>query len=121
MAEGIVAKETLESELKRLKQDQRKMREDEVFLGLTPAERAVFNEKLARISSLEIKIQTMASAEEKARSFKAEQRGRWNQSAETDASQTEARQSYRNRETESSNMEKRATEKSPEQRKRPRY
>jgi hypothetical protein len=71
MAEGSVAKETLESELKRLKQEQRKTREDEVFLGLTSAERAAFNERLARISSLEIKIQTMASAEEKGRSIKS--------------------------------------------------
>jgi hypothetical protein len=113
-----VARETLESELKRLKQEQRQTREDEVFLGLTPAERAVFKEKLARINSLEIKIQTMARAEAKSRSIQAEQRGHWNESAETDTPQTEARRSYRGRETESSNPEKRVVEKSPEQGKR---
>jgi hypothetical protein len=52
--------ETRESELKRLQTEQRKMREDEVFGGLSVQEQAEYKKKVERIGSLEIEIREIA-------------------------------------------------------------
>jgi hypothetical protein len=48
-----VAKEQPESELERLREEQRKTRHDEVFGGLSPAEEADYNRNTERIRELE--------------------------------------------------------------------
>ncbi|MGA9391669.1 MAG: hypothetical protein WBV69_14615 [Candidatus Sulfotelmatobacter sp.] len=45
--------ETRQSELMRLRREQRKTREDEVFLGSSAAERAEYEKKEDRINELE--------------------------------------------------------------------
>jgi hypothetical protein len=52
-----MAREKPESELKRLKQEQNKARQDEVFGGLSPVEWAEFNGRVKRIHELESDIQ----------------------------------------------------------------
>jgi hypothetical protein len=96
-----VEKETLESELARLKKEQRKTRENEVFVGLSIKERAVYNEKSARIDELKTEIQAIAFGEVKAPSSKSEQHRHWNKNTETDTHQSEAHQPYGSREKES--------------------
>jgi hypothetical protein len=58
-----VATEQLESELKRLRKEQRKTRQDEVFGGLSTVEKAEYNGKARRVHELERKLQasTLAS------------------------------------------------------------
>jgi len=51
-----MVREKHESELKRLRTEQTKSRQDEVFGGLSPAERAKYNEKSERIHQLESQI-----------------------------------------------------------------
>ena len=48
--------ETTEFELARLRNQQAKTREDEVFGGLTPAERAAYDLRQDRINELEITL-----------------------------------------------------------------
>ena len=48
-----MAKEQPKSELKRLREEQRKTRHDEVFGGLSPAEEAGYNRNAERIRELE--------------------------------------------------------------------
>jgi hypothetical protein len=50
---SIMKYETSESELTRLLKEQCKTREDEVFLGQSPAERAAYESKADRIYELE--------------------------------------------------------------------
>jgi hypothetical protein len=83
------------------------------FTGLSPIERAAYNRKTDRIHSIETEIQASAVAEEKSQSSKSEQRGHWNENAETDTPQSEAHQPYRSREKESSNRLKRQGRKKP--------
>jgi hypothetical protein len=45
-----VAKEKLESELRRLRTEQEKAQQDEVFLGLSPTKRAEYDKKAERVS-----------------------------------------------------------------------
>ncbi len=52
----IMATENRESELMRLRQEVKKTRQDEVFGGLTTAERFEYNCKLQRINELEIEM-----------------------------------------------------------------
>lgn len=63
--------EKREAELNRLLKEQHKARQDEVFGGFSPAERAEYEEKADRIHALESEIQ--ASAKEGSLSAKAEQ------------------------------------------------
>jgi hypothetical protein len=58
-----VATEQPESELKRLRKEQRKTRQDEVFGGLSTVEEAEYNGKARRVHELEIELQasTLAS------------------------------------------------------------
>jgi hypothetical protein len=96
-----MAKEKPESELKRLRTEQEKIRRDEVFGGLSPAERAAYNRKSDRIHELESEIQAGAVAEKSSQFAKAEQRRQWNKGSDTDTPQDEARQPYRSREEDS--------------------
>jgi hypothetical protein len=107
-----VEKETLESELARLKKEQRKTRENEVFGGLSINERAVYNEKSARIDELKTEIQ---ASEEKSPSSKSEQRRYWNKNTETDTHQSEAHQPYGSREKESTNAQERQGREKPKE------
>jgi hypothetical protein len=50
---GNMRTESLQSELARLQKEQAKTREDEVFGGLSPAERSAYDCKQARIEELE--------------------------------------------------------------------
>jgi len=58
-----VATEQPESELKRLREEQRKTRQDEVFGALSPAEEAAYNGKARRVHELEreLRASTFAS------------------------------------------------------------
>ena len=67
-----MANETPTSELKRLGQEQDKTRRDEVFGGLSAAERAEYDVKRVRIHALEREIQASAAAEEISKSAKAD-------------------------------------------------
>jgi hypothetical protein len=58
-----MAMEKRETELKRLRTEQNKTRQDEVFGGLSRAEQAEYNRKADRIHELEGKIQARAVAE----------------------------------------------------------
>jgi hypothetical protein len=87
-----MAKEKSESELKRLRTEQNKTRQDEVFGGLSPAERAEYEGKSERIHELESEIQASAVAEKRSQSAKAEQKRQWNKEPETDTPQAEAHQ-----------------------------
>jgi hypothetical protein len=86
-----------ESELEQLRKKQRIMRQNEIFGGLTKAERAEYNARARRIGELELELSINAA--------KAERERQWNGKSETDTPQIEARQSYRDRET---NFEKQA-------------
>jgi hypothetical protein len=96
-----MAKEKPESELKRLRKEQNKTLQDEVFGGLSPAERSEYDRKTKRINELESERQASAVAERSSESAKAEQRLQWNKEPETDTPQGEAHQSYRSREKDS--------------------
>jgi hypothetical protein len=63
-----------QSELRRLRKDQNKARQDEVFGGLSPAERAEYSGKEERIHKLEGEIQANAVAEKRLEFAKSEQR-----------------------------------------------
>jgi hypothetical protein len=90
-----------ESELKRLRAEQYKSLQDEVFGGLSPAERARYEVKSERIHELESKIQASAVAENRSQSAKAERKRQWNKESETDTPQADAQQPYRSREKDS--------------------
>jgi hypothetical protein len=57
---SVVAPERPEAELKRLLKEQHKARQDEVFGGFSPAERAEYEGKADRIHALESEIQASA-------------------------------------------------------------
>lgn len=95
-----MAKEKPESELKRLRTEQSKVRQDEVFGGLSPAERAVYNAKADRINQLEIELTASSLRNKSSQSAKAEESRQWSKDPETDTPQAEPRQSYRSREQE---------------------
>jgi hypothetical protein len=52
--------ETPQFELARLRKEQNKARQDEVFGGLTPAERTEYDERKKRINELESEFHTSA-------------------------------------------------------------
>jgi hypothetical protein len=95
---SVVAPEKPEAELKRLLKEQHKARQDEVFGGFSPAERAEYEGKAHRIHALESEIQASAVSKKNSVSAKAEQERQWNKESETDTPQTEAHQPYRSRE-----------------------
>jgi hypothetical protein len=67
-----MATEKPESELTRLRKEQNKTQQDEVFGGLSPAERAEYNGKAQRINELEIALTASAGAKKSSQSAKAE-------------------------------------------------
>jgi hypothetical protein len=93
--------ESIQSELARLRRDQRESLESEVFLGLTPAERAEYDRKTDRIHALEIDLALSGITERSLQSAKTRQRQEWNKDSETDTPQNEAHQPYRSREKDS--------------------
>lgn len=87
------------SELIRLRKEQTKTREEEVFGGLLPAERAQYDQKAQRINELEIELRNSGVFEKSIeRGAERKQRSQWNEEAERDAHQSEAHQPYRSRE-----------------------
>jgi hypothetical protein len=56
----VVPEEKPETELKRLRREQNKSRQDEIFGGFSPTERAEFEARAKRIHTLEKEIQTSA-------------------------------------------------------------
>ena len=111
--------ESPQAELARLGKEQTKARQDEVFGGLSPAERAEYDGNAKRINELEIEIRASATAIRISRSAKAEQKRQWNKASETDTPQGEAHQPYRSRETESastnSRLQRRKAKKAPDE------
>ena len=104
-----MAKEKPESELNRLRTEQRKTRQDEVFGGLSPAELAAYDGKTKRIDELETALAATADAKKTRQHASADQRREWNKESETDTPHGEARQPYRGRETSSADSSKDAT------------
>jgi hypothetical protein len=95
---SVVVPEKREAELKRLLKEQRKARQDEVFGGFSPAERAEYEGKADRIHALESEIQASAVSKKGSLSARAEQERQWNKEPEEDTPQAEAHQPYRSRE-----------------------
>lgn len=92
-------------EVVRLLKEQHKARQDEVFGGLCPAERAEYNRKAKRISDLEIElgqdlVRTVIS------DAAAQLSGGWRKTSETDTHQADARLPYRDREKDSNKAQK---------------
>jgi hypothetical protein len=85
-----MAQEDPESEVARLREEQSKTRRNEVYGGLSRAERAEYNRQAERIHVLERTIQARAVAEKSSQSAKAEQRRQWKEESETDTPQAEA-------------------------------
>ena len=104
-----MAQEKPESELARLREEQRKTRQDEVFGGLSLAERARYNGKAERIHVLESTIQAQEVAQKSSQSAKATQRRHWKSDSETP--QAEAHQPYRSREKDSAHASRDTTKK----------
>jgi hypothetical protein len=95
----VMVREKPEVELEQLLKEQQKARRDEVFGGLSPAERAEYEGRAARILELESVIQASAVSKKKTSlSAKAEQARQWNKEPEADTPQAEAHQPYRSRE-----------------------
>ena len=90
--------ETPHFELSRLRKEQSKARQNEVFGGLSPAERADYNRNAKRIDELEIDLRASAAANNSKSGTKAEQKSQWTKESETDTPQSEAHQPYRSRE-----------------------
>ena len=66
------------SELRLLRNEQKKARQDDVFGGLSPAERAEYNGKAERIHKLESEIQESTVAEKRLQFAKSEESNQWN-------------------------------------------
>jgi hypothetical protein len=112
LAQGpFMAQEKPESELARLREEQRQTRQDEVFGGLSLAERARYNGKAERIHVLERTIQVQDVAQKSSQSAKAKQRRQWKSESETDTPQAEAHQPYRSREKDSAHASRDTTKK----------
>lgn len=93
-----MAKEKPESELTRLRVEQEKTRRDEVFGGLSPAERTEYEKKADRIRTLESQIQASAVAKKSSQNATATRRRQCKIKSETDSPQGEVRQPYGSRE-----------------------
>lgn len=96
-------KEKPELELNRLRRELGKARQDEVFGGLSPAERSEYNRKAERLHELLGEIHMSAIAERSSGAAKAEQERQWSKDPETDTPQGEAHQPYCSREEHSTN------------------
>jgi hypothetical protein len=89
--------ETLSAELARLRDQQFSARQNEVYGGLSKVEQADYDARAKRIYELTKQVEAIASSSR----AQAEQRREWNKSSEMDTPQSEARQPYRSRETDS--------------------
>jgi hypothetical protein len=98
--------EALKTELSRLFKEQTTALEDEVFGGLSLAEREEYDRRTNRINELEIEIQTSAVTKKSSQSAKTNQRRQWGKESETDRAQDQARQPYRSRERDSGDSQK---------------
>lgn len=83
-----------QSELTLLRSQQRKTLQDEVFGGLSNAERSEYDRRAQRIHALELEIRAAALSE-------VELRRQWDKDSETDTPRRDARQPYRSRENDS--------------------
>jgi hypothetical protein len=103
-----------EFELARLRKEQFESLQDELYGCLSLAARAEYERKVERIQVLQGMVQTAALAEgslQLVRAGQAEQRRQWNKDSEPDTAQSEARQCYRGRETDSANAFRESEEK----------
>jgi hypothetical protein len=91
-------KREMQSELTRLRVQQLKARQDEMFGGFSSEEKTAYDTRANRIGELDAELEGNAVADEAS----AAQRRGWNKQAESDTPQSEAHQSYRNRERDSS-------------------
>ena len=94
--------ETPQVEIMRLLHEQIQSREDEIFGGLSFAERAEYNLKSARTNQLEILLQAEAAAQSSSAPDKSDKRRNsieWTAKPEEDIPQEDARQPYRSRES----------------------
>jgi hypothetical protein len=91
-------KEDPKSELKRLRKERDRTWRDEIFGGLSLAERAECDRKSKRIQELEIELQARAVDKKSSEAATAAQRLQWNKRPETDTPQGEPHQPYRRRE-----------------------
>jgi hypothetical protein len=92
-----MADQDLQSELTRLRKEQSKARQDEVFGGFSRAERAEYDARTKRIHDLGTELQTKGAE----RTIPEQQRRQWHKDSETDTPQNVARQPYRSREKDS--------------------
>jgi hypothetical protein len=96
-AGAVMAEETPQSEVTRLRKAQILARQHEVFGGFSPSERIEYDDRAKRIKELDAQLEAIAVVDKAG----AEQRREWNKSSETDTPQSEARQPYRSREKDS--------------------
>jgi len=93
--------EKLEFELQRLRAELNKIRQDEVFGGLSAVQLAEYNRKSDRVYDLEFELHVIAFARKSLVVAKEEPERQWDKDPETDTPQAEARQPYRSREKDS--------------------
>ena len=97
---------SLQSELTRLRKQQAKARQDEIFGGLSRAERAEYDARANRIRDVETELELHTRPAEPGSSsdrLAAAQRREWEKKSATDTPQSEAHQPYRSREKDSAN------------------
>lgn len=93
----VMEDESSSAELARLRKQQLKTRQNEVYGGLSRDERAKYDTTTKRIDELTKQFEAIASSNK----AQAEQRHEWNKKSETDAPQSEGRAPYRTREQDS--------------------
>jgi hypothetical protein len=99
-----MADQKLQSELTRLRKQQDKARQDEVFGGLSHVERAEYEARANRINDVEIELQTKGGKPSSQSDLTAaEQKREWDKNSKTDTPQSKPRQTYRSREEDSAN------------------
>jgi hypothetical protein len=99
-----MANQSLQSELTRLRKQQAKARQDEIFGGFSRAERAEYDARANRIHDVETELELHTKPAERGSSFgmtAAGQRREWDKKSETDIPQSKAHQPYRSREKDS--------------------
>ena len=93
--------EKLEFELQRLRAELNKIRQDEVFGGLSAVQLAEYNRKSDRVYDLEFELHVIAFARKSLVTAKEEPERPWDKDPETDTPQAAPRQPYRSREKDS--------------------
>jgi hypothetical protein len=98
---------SLQSELTRLRKQQAKARQDEVFGGLSRAERAEYDARANRIHDVETELELHTGPAEPGSSsdrLAAAQRREWEKESAIDTPQSESHQPYRSQERDSANV-----------------